>query len=146
MAQAGVRDDMRLLGMGDPMDLLSSWVADRAGLAPLLAGEEISTDDHNLLEARIPRGLLLGSPVEIARRLMELRRPVSERLDLDPADPKDAERSAAAERLLRSKAVAFRIFEGLRARGEVRSDLLPELRALNPGDALIPIIESLTPP
>jgi spermidine synthase len=134
LMDAALAEERDLLYLEHAADLLGHYIGDRAALEPFYESAGISTDDHNLLEAQIPKDLLLAKSTVCAKELLAFRQSVNERVTLDPADPNAATFTEQAENIFRSHPLAVDVFIGLRDEERTRNDLLPELYKLNPND------------
>jgi CpeT/CpcT family (DUF1001) len=129
-----LRPELDDLHVNDAADLLGHYIGNRASLAGLIAQGEVSTDDRNLLEARIPRGLLLGQSIDVIDMLAAVRRPVAERLQLDRGDPFDAAFAKRTEDIFRSNPLCVELFKKMRLEKQVDFALAAEIARLNPSD------------
>ena len=129
-----IAEEMKMLYIESAADLLGHYIGDRAALEPFIADAEISTDDHNLLEAQIPKDLLLVSSTKLAKLLLDFREPVTERVALSPDAPIAESFQKKALDIFASHPIAVDVFIGLRDESVVRYELLQQLYNLNPND------------
>lgn len=136
-----IREELRGLYIEGAVDLLGRHIGDREQLEPFFSESSVSTDDHNLLESEIPKELLMVSSTALAKELLQYRRPASERATFDPTSDFGRAFQTQAENIYRSHPIAIEVFIGLRDLEIQRTELLPELYALNPLDLFSKIYE-----
>jgi len=134
LRESGLAEQLDLLYVESAADLLGHYIGDREALGPFFESAHISTDDHNLLEAQIPKDLLLAKSTASAKELLSVRESVNDRVRLDPADPMAADFTRRAHDIFLSHPLAVDVFIGLRDEETTRNDILPQLYKLNPND------------
>lgn len=111
LAEAGVGADLASFAIVDEADFLGHWVADQDGVASRVAGVAVSTDDLNLLEARIPRELLRDRWVEVVADWHAVRRPASARVNGGDGGPADRAFRARAEALFGARSLDLALYQ-----------------------------------
>ncbi|MBD3180748.1 tetratricopeptide repeat protein, partial [Candidatus Poribacteria bacterium] len=69
----GVLEDMQRLSIREPLAILSCYLLDEDGVAKMVSGAEINTDDHPILEYSTPRSLYMNTANANHRMLMTFR-------------------------------------------------------------------------
>jgi spermidine synthase len=152
MREPGVARGLGWQHIEDAADLVGYFVADGGAVRGLPGADEVNVDDHNFLETRLQRELLLRREADVLATITAVR--VDPMTRTAPGDGSPAwralaerlERIHASKELVREARAARRAAERLDDEGRIvealaedrrHRALLDEIRALNPRDALV---------
>ncbi|MEM7202122.1 MAG: fused MFS/spermidine synthase [Planctomycetota bacterium] len=135
--QPRVRKELSRLHIRDAVQLLSLYLGDRAAMAPFMAGAGISTDDHNLLEADIPKSLFQADVLDVTRALYEVREPITERWGLAATAPAAVEWAERAAAILRSSGPALDAMRLQQEMEPLTAKVIEAIAAHDPNDELV---------
>jgi len=115
-------------------DFLGSYIVDQDGWRSDAGGHPVSTDDRNILEARIPREMYRDRTLAIAEGLASMSRSVSERVLEADNELEQAQFVRRADRIHESRPLIVRILRrvGESPGGTAPASMLRELAELNP--------------
>jgi len=120
MRERSVADALAVHEIADPADLLGYYVAPVGALASLPGADEINRDDHNFLETRLQREILLRREKDVYLALTSARESAIARI-VPSAEARARELVARLETIERSKPLVRKVREI-----ELRADALGE--------------------